>query len=167
MSLKNVEMNQWNTKESCGTRLVSYFRKNKRWTMGSEILLYMNMFSDFLKYWNFVVIVFENTGIMTRFLCMKRFELWTTPNKCGVSLDFVFFFRNRLENEVQHSSILNYYLQKTLVFIQLFKRLPVQAFSTHAVASLLLLIPLPFNKSVAIKWKSYLCHEWMPQRGRW
>lgn len=56
--------------------------------MGSEHLLYMNMFSGFLKYWNFVVIVFENTGIMTRLLCVE--EVWVV-NKCGVSLDFVFF----------------------------------------------------------------------------
>lgn len=61
--------------------------------MGSEILLYMNMFSDFLKYWNFVVIVFENTGIMTRFLCME--EVWVVNNSQQVwsFTWFCFFFQ--------------------------------------------------------------------------
>lgn len=41
--------------------------------MGSELLLYMNMFSeDFLQYWHFVAVVFEITGIVTKFLRVEE-----------------------------------------------------------------------------------------------
>lgn len=80
------------------------------------------MFSkDFLEYWWLVVIVFEITEIMTKFLAcgggLSCKQVW--------GFTWCFFFRNWFEKEDQKSFILNYCLQNPLVVLQFFKRLPM------------------------------------------
>lgn len=63
--MKNVGMNQWNTRESCGTRLVSHYREKPK----HEFFTYHEyVFKRFLRVLTACMIVFESTEIMTKFL---------------------------------------------------------------------------------------------------